>query len=97
MREKVLDTIINSNKALNPMEIMNIIMPKNTVSDYKELMDVIEKLCQEGLIRLTSGNGYVKNELLVGKLDVHEKGNAHLLTKILFWLIIQIKVILKEE
>ena len=81
MREKVLDTIINSNKALNPMEIMNIIMPKNTVSDYKELMDVIEKLCQEGLIRLTSGNGYVKNELLVGKLDVHEKGNAHLLIK----------------
>lgn len=81
MRNEILDTIKNSKKALNPMEIMNIIKPNNNVKDYEELMDNIEKLCQEGLIRLTNGNGYVMNELLYGILDVHEKGNAHLLVK----------------
>ncbi len=81
MREKVLETILNSKKALNPTEIMNIIKPKNTVSDYEEMLSIIEKLCQEGLIRLTNGNGYVKNELMVGVLDEHSKGNGHLLVR----------------
>ena len=81
MREKVLDLIENANKSLNTMEIVNMVKPVNTVKDYEEVCAIIEKLCQEGLIRLTNNNGYVKNELLYGVLDGHEKGNAHLLVK----------------
>lgn len=81
MREKILGTIENSNKALNPIDIMNKIKSNNNVKDYEELILEIEKLCQDGLIRLTNGNGYVKNELLYGVIDVHEKGSAHLLVK----------------
>ncbi len=79
MREKVLETIKNAERALNPTEIMDVIKPDNTVSDYEELLECLRKLCQEGIIRLTSGNGYVINELLVGKMDMHAKGNGHVL------------------
>lgn len=81
MREKVLETIKNAGRALNPMDIMNIIKPVNDVHDYEELLSVVEKLCQEGIIRLTSGNGYVMNELLVGKMDFHAKGNGHVIVR----------------
>lgn len=81
MRNKIINIIEKSEKALNVIEIMNIVKPDNTVKDYEELYENLEKLCQEGIIRLTSGNGYVKNELLYGVLDQHEKGNAHLLVK----------------
>ena len=81
MREDVLNLIENSNKSLNSMEIMNRIKPVNTVKDYEELVIILDKLCQDGLIRLTNNNAYVKNELLYGVLDGHDKGNAHLLIK----------------
>ena len=81
MREEVINLIENANKSLNAMEIMNMIKPVNTVKDYEELVVVLEKLCQDGLIRLTNNNGYVKNELLYGVLDEHERGNAHLLVR----------------
>ena len=81
MREKVLDTIKNAEKALNPTDIMNIIKPDNTVKDYEELLECLRLLCQDGIIRLTSGNGYVMNELLVGKMDMHVKGNGHVLVR----------------
>ncbi|MBQ6285114.1 MAG: RNB domain-containing ribonuclease [Bacilli bacterium] len=79
MKEKIFDVIKNAEKALNPTEIMDVIKPDNTVSDYEELLECLRKLCQEGIIRLTSGNGYVINELLVGKMDMHAKGNGHVL------------------
>jgi ribonuclease R len=77
MREKVIDLVTNATKSLNSMEIMNMIKPVNTVKDYEELLDVLEELCQSGIIRV-SNNGFVKNELLYGRIDEHEKGNAHL-------------------
>ena len=81
MREKILKIIKEENKSLNPMDIMNKIMDNSTIKDYEELMRELEKLCREGIIRQTNHNGYVMNELLTGVLDVHEKGNAHLLVK----------------
>lgn len=81
MREKILKIIKEENKSLNPMDIMNKIMDNSTIKDYEELMRELEKLCREGIIRQTNHNGYVMNELLTGILDVHEKGNAHLLVK----------------
>ncbi len=79
MREKILKLVESSNKSLNAMEIMNRIKPNNTVKDYEELTVEIERLCQEGLIRLTNNNAYVKNEMLYGVIDEHAKGNAHLI------------------
>ena len=79
MREKVINLIQNATKSLNAMEIMNMIKPVNTIKDYEELVVILEKLCQDGIIRLTNNNGYVKNELLYGVIDEHEKGNGHLL------------------
>ena len=81
MREKILKINKEENKSLNPMDIMNKIMDNSTIKDYEELMRELEKLCREGIIRQTNHNGYVMNELLTGVLDVHEKGNAHLLVK----------------
>ena len=81
MREKILKIIKEENKSLNQMDIMNKIMDNSTIKDYEELMRELEKLCREGIIRQTNHNGYVMNELLTGVLDVHEKGNAHLLVK----------------
>ncbi len=81
MREKILKIIKEENKSLNPMDIMNKIMDNSTIKDYEEFMRELEKLCREGIIRQTNHNGYVMNELLTGVLDVHEKGNAHLLVK----------------
>ena len=60
MREKVINLIQNATKSLNAMEIMNMIKPVNTVKDYEELVVILEKLCQDGIIRLTNNNGYVK-------------------------------------
>lgn len=81
MRDKILKVIEKNNKSLNAMEIMNQIMENSTIKDYEELMRELEKLCREGVLRQTHHNGYVKNELLTGTLDMHEKGNAHLLVK----------------
>ena len=81
MRDKILKVIEKNNKSLNAMEIMNQIMENSTIKDYEELMRELEKLCREAILRQTNHNGYVKNELLTGTLDMHEKGNAHLLVK----------------
>ena len=79
MREKVINLIQHATTSLNAMEIMIMIKPVNTIKDYEELVVILEKLCQDGIIRLTNNNGYVKNELLYGVIDEHEKGNGHLL------------------
>ncbi len=81
MREKVLELFEKAEKSLNIMEVVNMVKPVNTAKDYEEVYAIIDKLCQEGLIRLTNNNGYVKNELLVGVIDEHIKGNAHVLIK----------------
>ena len=81
MKEDILKLIENSNKSLNATEIMDRIKPDNTAKDYEQLALELEKLCQDGLIRLTNNNAYVKNELLCGVIDEHIKGNAHLIIK----------------
>ena len=79
MRNKILEIIERENRKLNPMEIMSLIKKESTVDDYRELMEELESLCRDGILRTASGNTYVKNELLTGIIDMHEKGNAHLL------------------
>lgn len=81
MREKILEIIERENRNLNPIEIVNMLYKSSTVEDYRKVMDELDKLCREGILRQTSGNAYKKNELITGVLDMHEKGNAHLLVK----------------
>ena len=81
MREKILEIIERENRNLNPIEIVNMLYKNSTVDDYRNVMDELEKLCRDGILRQTNGNAYKKNELITGVLDMHEKGNAHLLVK----------------
>ena len=81
MREKILEIIERENKNLNPIEIVNMLYKNSTVEDYRKVMDELDSLCRDGILRQTSGNAYKKNELITGVLDMHEKGNAHLLIK----------------
>ena len=81
MREKILEIIERENRNLNPIEIVNILYKNSTVEDYRRVMDELDSLCRDGILRQTSGNAYKKNELITGVLDMHEKGNAHLLVK----------------
>ena len=81
MREKILEIIERENRNLNPIEIVNMLYKNSTVDDYRNVMDELDKLCRDGILRQTNGNAYKKNELITGVLDMHEKGNAHLLVK----------------
>ena len=81
MREKILEIIERENRSLNPIEIVNMLYKNSTVEDYRKVMDELDSLCRDGILRQTSGNAYKKNELITGVLDMHEKGNAHLLIK----------------
>ena len=81
MREKILEIIERENRNLNPIEIVNMLYKNSTVEDYRKVMDELDSLCRDGILRQTSGNAYKKNELITGVLDMHEKGNAHLLVK----------------
>lgn len=81
MREKILQIIEKENRNLNPIEIMDQIKKNSTVDDLTKLMQELDKLCRDGILRQANGNSYKKNELITGVLDMHEKGNAHLLVK----------------
>ena len=77
--QKVIRTLKKENAKLNPLEIMRKINPKFTSKDLSDLMDVLYKLEKDGIIRTGSGNTYIMNDLIVGIVDMHEKGNAHIL------------------
>lgn len=79
MREEILKILDSTNKNLNAIEIINQIMEKSTAEDLRNLIDELDALCKEGIVRTAEGNSYRKNDLIVGILDVHERGNAHLL------------------
>ena len=80
MRKKILKIIESSSRNLNPIEILEMISGKNTtVEQLRDLISELDSMCNEGLILTGSGNTYKKSNLVKGVLDVHEKGNAHLI------------------
>ena len=79
MREEILNVIKENNRKLNPKEIMDIIKPNNTVDDLRNLIHELDLMCRDGILRCSTGNTYVLNDLLVGTVDLHEKGNAHVI------------------
>ena len=76
MREKILQIIEKENRNLNPIEIMDQIKKNSTVDDLTKLMQELDKLCRDGILRQANGNSYKKNELITGVLDMHEKGRS---------------------
>ena len=79
IKDKALEIITNSSRKLNPIQIIKEIKEDYSAEDLRNLLDALDELSKEGLIKSNSGNNYFKNDLIMGILDVHEKGNAHLL------------------
>jgi len=79
MREKILEVINSSDMNLNAIEIMDRIQEKSTAEELRDVITILDDLCKEGILRTASGNTYKKNDLLTGIVDLHEKGNAHVI------------------
>ena len=79
MREEILKILNSTNRKLNPKEIMDMIKEDNTVEELRELIHELDLMCRDGILRCTSGNTYVMNDLLIGTVDMHERGNAHII------------------
>ena len=76
MREKVLEILKNSEKALDTIEITNNLGFKE-VNEITSLLDVLNSLEEEGLIYKTRKDKYMlfeKSHLLKGKLSVNKRG-----------------------
>lgn len=79
MREEILAVLKRENRKLNPKELMDLIKEDNTVDDLRNLIHELDLMCRDGILRCGSGNTYFFNDLLIGTVDFHEKGNAHII------------------
>ncbi len=79
MREEILKILNSTNRKLNPKEIMDMIKEDNTVEELRELIHELDLMCRDGILRCSTGNTYILNDLLIGTVDLHEKGNAHVI------------------
>ncbi len=79
MKEKILEIITDADRGLNPIEIIDKIKKPSTADDLRTLIHELDLLCRDGVLRCTSGNNYIINDLITGVVDEHEKGNAHIL------------------
>ena len=48
---------------------MDQIKKNSTVDDLTKLMQELDKLCRDGILRQANGNSYKKNELITGVLE----------------------------
>jgi len=81
MRDKILEVIKEENRKMNPKEILDKIKDNGTIDDLRDIIGEINDMCRDGILKSTPGNTFFFNDLIIGVLDVHEKGNAHLLMK----------------
>ena len=61
--------------------LLHLIKEDNTVDDLRALIHELDLMCRDGILRCTTGNTYILNDLLTGVIDMHEKGNAHVIVK----------------
>ena len=76
MREKVLEILKNSDKALDTIEISNY-LDLDSVSEMTSLLDVLNSLEEELKVYKTKKNKYIlfeNSHLLKGKINVNKKG-----------------------
>ena len=81
MREKIIEILNDENKKMNPVDILGRIKSKNTAEDLRNIIDELDSMVRDGILKTCSGNSYFFNDLTVGVLDVHDAGNAHVLMK----------------
>lgn len=81
MRDKIIDVLKEENRKMNSKEILDRIKKENTVEDLQELIHELDLMISDGILRTGTGNTYFFNDLIIGTLDVHDRGNAHLLMK----------------
>lgn len=79
LEQKIIRILKKENKKINPLDIMRKINPKFSSDELSEVVDTLYKLEKDGIIRSSSGNTYIMNDLIVGIVDMHEKGNAHII------------------
>ena len=81
MREEILEIIKNSNKPLEALDILYSMKDSktNSAKELKELIDELNLMCEEGVLRTTKKQKYLVNELITGRVDLHSKGNAHII------------------
>lgn len=79
--DKIIKIIKESNRKLNGIEVMRSIKDNFTSDELREVMDRLNFLCSEGILKSGSGNTYKLNDLIIGKVDMHEKGNAHIISE----------------
>ena len=79
LEQKIIRILKKEDKKINPLDIMRKINPKFSSAELSELVDTLYKLEKDGIIRSSSGNTYIMNDLIVGVVDMHEKGNAHIM------------------
>ena len=78
-RDVILQVIKSENRKLNPKEILDEIKDDGTVDELRALIHELDLMCRDGILRTSAGNTYIINDLIVGKIDVHTKGNAHVI------------------
>lgn len=79
LESQVLDIVKNAGRKINAIEIIREMKDNFTSDELKNVIGALEHLCSEGILKSYSGNTYKLNDLLVGKVDLHEKGNAHII------------------
>lgn len=82
MKEQVLNILETQHKALEPIQI-NDLLGYKTSNEYKDLLDVLEELVEENVVFKTKKDKYIllKNcpGLKIGKLAVNKKGFGFLI------------------
>ncbi len=82
MKEKIIEILKPIHKALEPIEINDLLGLKTSL-EYKELLDELNKLEKECLIYKTKKDKYILLEntpgLKIGKLDINKKGFGFLI------------------
>lgn len=81
LSNEMIELLEKENKKLSPIDFANLIFGDNyKVEELNSIIKEINRMCQDGVLRETnSGGSYVINECLVGTVDLHERGNAHII------------------
>ena len=75
LEQKIIRVLKKEEKKVNPLDIMRKIKKEFTSAELSELVDTLYKLEKDGIIRSSSGNTYVMNDLIVGIVDMFIQKN----------------------
>lgn len=79
LESQILEVIKNENRKMDALEIIRSIKDTFTSDELRSVIEKLDSLCNDGILRHSNGNTYKLNDLLVGRVDLHEKGNAHVI------------------